>query len=647
MAVEIQALTVLVNWKGTYNPASSYSVNDGVIFTPGGGTAGAYIAIATAAPGVDPTNTAVWLFIGSAGPTGAPGPPGPTGPTGPTGGTGPAGPTGATGTTGATGPTGPTGATGATGPPGAVNWVTPPTIQASTLYNLLDALEGGDGGSYRCILSYTTPATGVVDPSVDTTHWAPIVTPVDVWRRPSPFGSSFRPTAQLLMSAYDTNPAATDHTSAFASAFTAAAAILASEVISCVEIILDTRQKYTIGGAVTTGANGENAQIALPYSSLSGGGWSGTIRLVGMPAGDAAYIGQGGGAHTVIESTLAAAPTFNATNGIASIIGGPASYSTAARSESGLRFATRDIVFRAATPRVCGIDAGYLAGFFADGHLGFTTDFWDTLTAYPFGLSGVTLSSQQQAIPLITPLAGNYYGSIIKECSVAGWYSGPVIGEAAHFDELRVLCTNLCLILDTANEGNRIEVLYDWNNVNGIGAAGPLTTPTSPTSTGIASKQTAPVVASPLHIADWQCQLGAGASSFVRSSDVLDANQLSVLSASIRTNQGNVGSGWQARAPVVIGSGGTSSGQTGVRVYDANRARGYHGQTPVASGTAFRNPWARDAILLLPGSGTNSLTGATVDGVAQPFFTIIPVGAQSTVTLTYTATQSSWAWFCF
>ena len=104
-----------LTWKGTYNPATTYVVNDVVSYL-----GSSYWVHTGPITGVTPTTLgANWALLGSVGAQGPIGATGPTGATGATGATGSAGPTGSTGLTGATGSAGSTGATGATGSAGS------------------------------------------------------------------------------------------------------------------------------------------------------------------------------------------------------------------------------------------------------------------------------------------------------------------------------------------------------------------------------------------------------------------------------------------------------------------------------------------------------------------------------------------------
>lgn len=94
-----------LTWQGTYDPATTYNVDDVVSYL--GSTYWVHTGPVT---GVTPSIlNANWALLGSVGATG------PTGPTGATGATGATGPTGATGATGAAGTNGTNGANGTNG----------------------------------------------------------------------------------------------------------------------------------------------------------------------------------------------------------------------------------------------------------------------------------------------------------------------------------------------------------------------------------------------------------------------------------------------------------------------------------------------------------------------------------------------------
>jgi collagen type I alpha len=106
-----------LGWQGTWSGATAYQVNDAVQYQ-----GSAWIAVAPCT-GIAPPS-AEWSLLASIGATGATGAAGPAGPqgdqgiAGPEGATGPTGPEGPMGPAGPQGPTGPIGPTGPTGPTG-------------------------------------------------------------------------------------------------------------------------------------------------------------------------------------------------------------------------------------------------------------------------------------------------------------------------------------------------------------------------------------------------------------------------------------------------------------------------------------------------------------------------------------------------
>ncbi len=103
-------------FRGSYNAASSYAVNDVVLYQ-----GSSYVAIAAStnmAPSGGPASATGWVMLAAAGALGPAGPQGAAGPQGLTGAQGPTGPTGAQGPTGARGPDGLQGVRGITGAAG-------------------------------------------------------------------------------------------------------------------------------------------------------------------------------------------------------------------------------------------------------------------------------------------------------------------------------------------------------------------------------------------------------------------------------------------------------------------------------------------------------------------------------------------------
>jgi hypothetical protein len=244
---------------------------------------------------------------------------------------------------------------------------------------------------------------------------------------------------QLRMSTYDATPGATDHTDAFVAAF-AAAKELIEDGAANVDILLDSRQEYVLGEAVQSGANGQYAQIPLPFSNAD----TGKIRLVGRPRGnDIGYLAAGASG-TVIRSTITA-PAYDAADGIASMFGGPASYCTGHSASamypdewSFIQLGLQDVTLRQETPTLCGIDAGFISGVTVDGLLQFDTD--DLANVNPQtllpGWGGATPSTGPQAIALICPYSLNWFGTRADTIVVSGWTHGVHLGEWARIKEL-------------------------------------------------------------------------------------------------------------------------------------------------------------------------------------------------------------------
>jgi hypothetical protein len=105
-----------INWRGAWNAATGYALNDAVSF--GGASYIATSASTGAEPDISPAS---WSLLAQAGATG---PTGPQGPTGNIGATGAQGAQGAAGPAGATGAIGPTGLQGPAGPANSQVWNT-------------------------------------------------------------------------------------------------------------------------------------------------------------------------------------------------------------------------------------------------------------------------------------------------------------------------------------------------------------------------------------------------------------------------------------------------------------------------------------------------------------------------------------------
>ena len=104
-----------INWMGSWNSDTGYSINDAVEYN-----GSSYISVAEST-GKTPETSTNWELLASKGDTGDQGPPGEAGPQGPQGKIGPEGPQGMPGLEGPQGPqgkTGPPGPQGEVGPPG-------------------------------------------------------------------------------------------------------------------------------------------------------------------------------------------------------------------------------------------------------------------------------------------------------------------------------------------------------------------------------------------------------------------------------------------------------------------------------------------------------------------------------------------------
>lgn len=484
-----------------------------------------------------------------------------------------------------------------------------------------------------------------------------------IWADVSPLGSSKRTATDLLMSTFDTNPASTDQTTAFASAF-AAALTLINNGYGHVRILLDSRQTYTIAGAVTAGAHGEWAQLPLPYSNAK----SGCIELVGIPmSNDYAYIG-GGTSGTVIKSTLGAAPAYDSARGIASVIGGPASFSSARTpttiggARNYLRFKFTNITVRSSSPVIAGIDGGWVNGLTGEGLVQFDRD--DMAAANPATALVSGLPGQlglpcvaPQAIPIIFPFSLDWYGSIAFDTLVcAGWLGGPLIGEFADIRHLVTFYTSKyggpSLGVDGSNQVTRIGRFTDWNNGIGIGAyAAPVaslsTYAVSPTTPSIAAGAATP--AATLEIGVWEAQYsqnGPFNADTQRVFDVVDGSDLIPIDAEfIATDDG----GGFYVSPGHPGYPNIYAGGTGITLNKSIRnkwaSRGSYTSIAVpASGTPIRNPIGRDALVTVTsGNGASNIT-ITVDGSVWGTGELL-VPANGLISVTYPAGSSpTWAW---
>lgn len=466
-----------------------------------------------------------------------------------------------------------------------------------------------------------------------------------------------RPAYDLLMwnggantiPAYDTggSDSSTDWQTAINAAFTNFNAGIPHQ-----RLRMNSRAKYTIGGAVQTGAHGELTQIVIPMPTNPSQAC--TLEIIGGDYGGIAapgILGYGQTARTIIETTIGSAPTFAPTTGIASTLGGPASYSTNNTSvQNPVRLGLKGLAFRSAAPKVCGVDAGHMTGLFFD-DLVFDTDAVagmsptsSLLVSYYAMLASGTyvVTSAPQAIPLIMPLINTVFGTNGGRLSVSNWLCGPVIGEYGDVDHIEVFGVgNAALNLDCANQPFRIGTLVDLDNAWGIGGVYPTAGNTifSPSNPGGASNVTATTgEGGKVDIGTWMVQPAepspTAPAALARQADGLDsANICEVMAVASKTVGG---SGVISNAWNFYGSGASLTGALSRwRVIDRAQGHGPRNLSGITSGVPFRNPFNRDGILL-----STAPSAAVVDGVTLPFNTVIPMGAQSVVTLTYSGTPT-------
>lgn len=467
------------------------------------------------------------------------------------------------------------------------------------------------------------------------------------WFSPSVLGSSKRAAVDILMSAYDTDPASTDQTVAFQNALTAAETKLASGVAAKVRIFLDSRQKYVIGGAVTAGANGQWAQIPLPFSQTV----AGVIQLVGMPRGDDySYIGMGESG-TVIETTLGSAPAYQVARGIASIFGGPASFSSAHSSYNSfsfIKFATKDITIRSASPVIAGIDCGWVAGFEFEGLLQFDTDQTANIPGgKSFNFSLLNVCTAPQAIALITPFANDWYGTTGDVLVVSGWLHCVYLGEYVDIKRMVAFANGGAVLgVDGSKQISRIGLLTDWDNPYGIATFSPSSAvPTSPGATALGSGYTGLANATPIEIGTWNLQWANNAlpAGFSRVADVMDANgTFQIIDADYLATL----AGGAFQSPIIMGSGGLATGfSLGTRIRRRDTFAATFNQAAPGTGVSFRNPYGRDALVHVVPSGA-TLTVVTIDTVQVFNVSDFLVPSQGVVSVTYTGGPPIYQWQC-
>jgi hypothetical protein len=449
------------------------------------------------------------------------------------------------------------------------------------------------------------------------------------------------------MSTYDATPGATDHTDAFVAAF-AAAKELIEDGAANVDILLDSRQEYVLGEAVQSGANGQYAQIPLPFSNAD----TGKIRLVGRPRGnDIGYLAAGASG-TVIRSTITA-PAYDAADGIASMFGGPASYCTGHSASamypdewSFIQLGLQDVTLRQETPTLCGIDAGFISGVTVDGLLQFDTD--DLANVNPQtllpGWGGATPSTGPQAIALICPYSLNWFGTRADTIVVSGWTHGVHLGEWARIKELTCFfLSGACIGVDSSQQVSQIGYFTDWNNAYGIADFTPASaTPISPTSPYAASQTTSALPATPITIVDWDQQRTAEGDTDApaRVYDLMDANQLVAVDALWTSKDGST----VRLSPVILGAGASLTGQH-YRARIKNKLAVAGDSTDPAfpaTGVAIRNPYARDAFVKIIGGDVSGVRVNSADDVLIAGNGVV-VPANGVITVFYIGTPT-WHW---
>lgn len=461
--------------------------------------------------------------------------------------------------------------------------------------------------------------------------------------------------SDLFMSDYDTDLSVTEHAPLFDSILADAAALIASGTAR-VRIVLDSRPTYTIGRAVQTGANGQYAQVPLPFSRTS----AGTIEFFGGP-GEAPplYIGLGQSG-TVIKSTLASAPTWNGTVGIASIFGGPTSFSSRRgfTNLNHIEFGFKNVTIRSAAPVICGVDVGWCNGLWADG-LAFDTDQVANFPGgYTFTSSSLTPCTAPQAIPIVFPQVDCYRGATVGKMSVTGWRTGPQLGELGNIEDLLVnFVTGPVICSDVGYHGNRIGLLRDWNNAYGVAATYPdgthqaysipLTSgqPVGPASQATASNGTLPY-ASPLVIGLWDNQPDGNQSAktaLQRVYDLMDENNVTPVEASYCEITAGVGATQgQFR---ILGPGASTLGTVRARIKENTRTPGPQTAPALPATTVkIRNPFFQDALVTISGG---TVTAITVNGTATGATSgAVLVPSCGTIAVTYSAAPT-WAWQTF
>lgn len=473
-----------------------------------------------------------------------------------------------------------------------------------------------------------------------------------------------RPAYDLLMdnggantiTAYDTG--GSDSTSDLQAAVNAAV-VNVNAGVPLQRIRLNSRAKYIVGGAVQTGSHGEQGQVIIPKPTNPG--QAGTIEIIGGSHDGLrapGILGYGLTPRTIIQSTLSSTPAFSATRGLSSVLGaGPASAGSANASNwNPMRLGLKGLTFRAATPRVCDVDAGHMSGLYFE-DLCFDTDAvagmdptLSMLVAYYEMLASGTYAvpTSKQAIPIVMPLIDNVFGVNGKMLSVSNRRCGPVIGEYGDIDHVEVFgCDGPAIVADAANQPFRIGTLIDLDNAYGIGGWDPANGVIAPSSTPKFSGVTsASGTACKLDVATWMIQTAESApqapAELARVNDGLDSNDICEVNC-LGASKTVGGSGAQVDSWSFVGAGASENGVLSRwRVQDRHMPVGFVVSiAPPGSGVAIRNPFARKGSLYFAGSITNFAVQGTAYGVAPPAYpSALPIGTQAVFSVTYTGTPS-------
>lgn len=476
------------------------------------------------------------------------------------------------------------------------------------------------------------------------------------WQSSSPLGADKRPATQILMSHYDTDPTAADHTTALQSALDAAGAIILAGHSANVQIVMDSRQIYNIGGAVTAGANGEWAQIHWPFSRADASTPVGTIELAGQPGGNPTFYGSAGASPTAIRCTLTSAPSFVASRGIASMIGGPSSYANPSRGGASaylkknvINMAFRDLNIRGGGsngPVICGIDCGFVMGLIMD-KVAFDTDQAAVQLSSGVPLTSWTKYANPQGVPFIAPQVNCYLGAFVGTVQTVNWPTGPLLGEAGIYQNIQTLVTTGSAInLDAAYHTNYIGYLLDIDTTYGITGHDPSNSSYVVTTSG--SSRTTPSNPAPglnsVWIGSWDVQRNNNetGATLNRVYDLWDANGNTYIDARYTNVLAGVGatSGAGGNPVIIMGSGSSLTGNTPSRILDTYVPPGPQTTAMIASATPVRNGYSRAALVKVSGG---VWTDFSINGVSQGTTNPFLVPANAVVKITYSSAPT-WTW---